>query len=103
MRRLRAGELDLAVIFQFAPADPAADERERLMSSHLAHDPYALAVPARSPLARRRNLQVADLAEADWCTAPLDAPATDIVRQFCREHGGFEPRLTDPIDDVAMA
>jgi DNA-binding transcriptional LysR family regulator len=103
LRRLRAGELDVAVIFRFPPGDPADDPGERLAATHLAHDPYALAVPARGALARRRGLAVADLAGEDWCTAPLDSPATDIVRRFCREHGGFEPRLTYPTDDVAMA
>jgi DNA-binding transcriptional LysR family regulator len=26
-----------------------------------------------------------------------------LLQQFCREHGGFEPRLEYPTDDVAMA
>jgi DNA-binding transcriptional LysR family regulator len=94
--KLRAGELDLAVIFRFAAGDSADDPGERLAAMHLAHDPYALAVPGRSTLARRRRLEVADRADEDWCRAPLDSPATDIIRRSCREHGGFEPRLTYP-------
>jgi DNA-binding transcriptional LysR family regulator len=31
------------------------------------------------------------------------AAATAVLREFCREHGGFEPRLKYPTDDVAMA
>jgi DNA-binding transcriptional LysR family regulator len=103
LQQLRAGQLDLAVIYRFAPGDPADDPAARLASTHLSSDPYALAVPARSGLARRRHLTVADLADANWCTAPLGEPATLIVQEFCREHGGFEPRLTYPTDDVAMA
>lgn len=103
LRQLRAGELDLAVIYRFEPGDPAEDPDARLVSTYLAHDPYALAVPARSPLARNRRLRVADLAHASWCTAPPGSPATVILQQFCREHGGFEPRLNYPTDDVAMA
>lgn len=103
LRRLRAGELDIAVIYRFEPGDPAEDPGERLVSTHLAHDPYHLAVPAGGALARRGRLKVADLAEASWCTAPLGSAATAIVQELCREHGGFEPRLDYPTDDVAMA
>ncbi|HET7049333.1 MAG TPA: LysR family transcriptional regulator [Solirubrobacteraceae bacterium] len=103
LRQLRAGELDLAVIFRFAPGDPADDPEARLSSTYLAHDPYALAVPAKSTMARKGRLRVGDLAKANWCCAPLGTPATTILQQFCREHGGFEARLEYPTDDVAMA
>ena len=103
LRELRAGELDLAVIYRFEPGDPADDPEARLSSKHLAHDPYALAVPTTSGLARRRRFGVADLAGASWCCAPLGSLATVILQQFCREHGGFEPRLEYPTDDVGMA
>jgi DNA-binding transcriptional LysR family regulator len=103
LRRLRAGELDLAVTFRFEPGDPADDPEARLSSTYLAHDPYALAVPAKSAIARKGRLRVADLAETNWCCAPLGTAATTILQQFCREHGGFEARLEYPTDDVAMA
>jgi DNA-binding transcriptional LysR family regulator len=79
MRLLRAGEVDRAVIFRFEPGDPADDAGAQLVTTRLAHDPYALAVPAAGPLARRRRLEVADLASARWCTAPLGSPATVIA------------------------
>ena len=103
LRQLRAGELDLAVIYRFESGDPADDPEARVSSTYLAHDPYALALPAPSLMARKSSLKVADLAEASWCSAPLGSPATTILQQFCREHGGFEARLEYPIDDVAMA
>jgi DNA-binding transcriptional LysR family regulator len=103
LRRLKAGELDLAVIFRFEPGDPADDPDARLSSTYLGHDRYALAVPTKSKMARRGRLSVADLAGANWCCAPLGTPATTILQQFCREHGGFEARLEYPTDDVAMA
>jgi DNA-binding transcriptional LysR family regulator len=84
MRRLRAGDLDLAVIYRFEAGDPADDPGERLVTTHLAHDPYALAIPARGALARKRGLQAADLADAKWCTAPLGSSFTDGVRRYCR-------------------
>jgi DNA-binding transcriptional LysR family regulator len=102
-RQLRAGGLDLAVIYRFGPGDPADDAEARISSTYLAHDPFALAVPAGSPLARKGRLKLADLAEASWCCAPLGSPQALLLQQFCREHGGFEPRLEYPTDDVAMA
>jgi DNA-binding transcriptional LysR family regulator len=103
LRRLRAGEIDLAVIYRFETGDPADDPDSRLTSTYLAHDPYALAGPARSRLARKGRLKLADLADASWCTAPAGSSATLLLQQFCREHGGFEPRLDYPTEDVAMA
>jgi DNA-binding transcriptional LysR family regulator len=103
LRRLRAGESDLAVIYRFEPGDPADDPGVQVVTTRLAHDPYAVAVPARGPLARKRDLQVADLAGAKWCAARRGTAATDILVRFCREHGGFEPDLAYPADDVAMA
>ena len=102
LRQLRAGELDLAVIYQFAPGDPAEGQDDRLVSTHLAYDRWVLAVTAKSPLARKGRLKVADLAEASWCSPPLDSHATLLLREYCREHGGFEPRIEYPTDDVAM-
>jgi DNA-binding transcriptional LysR family regulator len=103
LRQLRAGELDLAVIYRFERGDPATDPEARLSSTYLAHDPYALAVPANSPLARKARLKVADLANANWCSASLGSPQALLLQQFCRERGGFEARLEYPTDDVAMA
>jgi DNA-binding transcriptional LysR family regulator len=103
LQHLRAGELDLAAIYRFQPGDPADESESRLASTYLAHDPYALAVPAAGSLARKRRLDVTDLAKASWVSAPLGSPQALLLQQFCREHGGFEPRLEYPTDDVAMA
>jgi DNA-binding transcriptional LysR family regulator len=101
--RLRAGDLDVAVVFRFEPGDPGGDAADRLVSRHLCHDPYALAVPADGTLARKGRLEVADLAGARWCTAPLGSAQARIVEDLCRQHGGFAPRLEYPTPDVAMA
>ena len=103
LQALRAGEIDLAVIYRFDRADPAEDPNEHLASTHLAHDSFALAVPARSTLARKGRLKVADLKDASWCSAPIGTDYTMLLREFCREHGGFEPKLDYPTDDVGMA
>jgi DNA-binding transcriptional LysR family regulator len=99
LRALRAGELDLAVVYRFEPGEPGG----RLVSTHLGHDPYAIAVPSRGALARKGRLKVADLAGERWCTPPLSSRATALLREYCHEHGGFEPRTAYPTEDVAMA
>ena len=102
LRRLRAGEIDLAVVYRFEPGDPAADPAMRLTSTYVARDLWTAALPARSRLARKRRLQVADLADETWCSPPPDSYASRVLREYCREHGGFDPRIVYPIDDVAM-
>jgi len=99
LRALRAGELDIAVVYRFEPGEPG----ERIASTHLGHDGYALAVPARGALARKGRLKVSDLAGESWCTPPLESHATALLREYCREHGGFTPRIEYPTHDVAMA
>ena len=103
IQALRAGEIDLAVIYRFDSDDPAEDPNERLASTHLAHDSFALAVPARGKLARKGRLRLTDLEDASWVTARIGTAYTVLLREFCREHGGFEPRLDYPVDDVGMA
>jgi DNA-binding transcriptional LysR family regulator len=103
LQALRAGEIDLAVIYRFDRVDPAEDPNARLVSTHLAHDSFLLAVPSSSKLARKGRLKVADLKDESWVTARIGSDYTMLLREFCREHGGFEPKLDYPSDDVAMA
>ena len=103
LQALRAGEIDVAVIFRFDTVDPAEDPNERLASIHLAHDSFAMALPAGSALARKGRLKLDDLRDASWCSALIGSDYTVLLREFCREQGGFEPKLDYPLDDVAMA
>jgi DNA-binding transcriptional LysR family regulator len=99
LRAVRAGELDLAVIYRFEAGEPG----DRVTSTHLGHDGYALAVPAHGALARKGRLKVSDLAPEKWCTPPLASHATTLLQEYCRDHGGFTPRIEYPTYDVAMA
>ena len=102
LRLLRSGDMDLAVIYSFDPRDPAEDPDERLVSTRLLHDPYALAVPAGGRLARKGRLRAADLAGESWCSPPLGSSAALLLQDFCRHHGGFEPQIEYSTEDVAM-
>ena len=102
VRRLRAGDLDLAVVYRFLGVpDELADERiERV---HLVDDPLAVALPAGHPLTERDEVALSDLAAERWVSPPPDAPYTRLLRRLCQEHGGFEPDVGFETADIAMA
>lgn len=103
--RLRAGELDVAVVWRMydprgngAPFDPAVE------SAHLADDPYRIVLSARHRLARRRNLSLADLA-GERFNAPVTDPANPYrawLERVCAD-AGFVPDVTHEVTDVTVA
>ena len=98
IRRMRAGDLDIAVVYGFdAPDDPA------LELTHLLDDPYAIALPDRHPLAARPQLTLAELAGERWVSPPSDHAYTQVLRDLCRELGDFEPDVAYETGDIAMA
>ena len=83
---VRAGRLHLALGFQ----DAAAPRREHagLRRHELMEEPMVAALPPRHRLARRRVVDLADLADEPWT-----APSRDgLVARACRA-AGFEPRI----------
>lgn len=98
IRGVRAGELDLAVVYGFESPDESI-----LECTHLLDDPYAVALPVRHPLAARRQVALADLAGERWLSPPSDHSYTQILRSLCRELGDFEPDVSYETGDIAMA
>jgi DNA-binding transcriptional LysR family regulator len=88
-RRLAAGELDVAIVFEhgFEP-DPAPPEVELVP---LFTDPARALLPARHPLAARPELAVADLAGETWIRAH-DGSAARLVDHVL-EAAGLRPPL----------
>lgn len=95
---MRAGELDIAVVYGFAPPDDEVFER-----THLLDDAYAVALPSRHRLAGRKRVALADLAGERWVSPPSDHDYTQVLRRLCREYGDFEPDVAYETGDVAMA
>jgi DNA-binding transcriptional LysR family regulator len=92
--RLHAGELDLALIFDSGP--PARDTGiERL---HLLDDPLLLVLGADHPLARRRTLRLADLADEAWIGGCVGGECNRLVNGACAA-AGFTPRFAFETDD----
>ncbi len=93
--RLRAGELDLALLFEFAGEEPLPDDLAR---SPLLEDPMYLALPREHPLAQRSKLRLAQLHGEAWVQTSSASPcARHVVR--CCHAAGFEPTVTFESDD----
>ncbi len=106
--RLRTGELDLALLFEFdaSPFDRDAGARQaeesasdgRLTRVELLQDPLYLALPREHRLAERRRLRLEDLRGEAWIQTSQDSPcARHVVR--CCHAAGFEPRVSFQSDD----
>src|ERR671923_269428 len=66
--RLKAGELDVALIFEYSSLSQGDYEtaREDIERIHLLDDPMYVALPPDHPLARKRTLRLEDLAGESW-------------------------------------
>lgn len=94
--RLRAGEFDLALLFEF----PGVGEQigARLRTQPLLEDPMHVALPASHELAAKRALTLGDLSEQDWVQTSASSPCARHVVRSCLA-AGFEPRVTFESDD----
>jgi DNA-binding transcriptional LysR family regulator len=97
--RLRAGELDLALLYEF----PGARSRRRrlgagLRSVKLLEDPMRLALPAEHRLARAPELRLNDLREEQWVQTSAHSPCAQHVVSVCTA-AGFEPAVAFESDD----
>src|SRR2546423_3857033 len=93
--RLRAGELDLALLFEFEGQTPLAQELSR---TELLEDPLYLALPRGHRLAGRGRLRLAALAGESWIQTSHASPcARHVVR--CCHAAGFEPSVSFESDD----
>jgi DNA-binding transcriptional LysR family regulator len=94
--RLRAGEFDLALLFEF----PGVGERSgtELWTVPLLVDPMHVALPADHPLATKPALGLADLRDQDWVQTSASSPCARHVVRSCLA-AGFEPHVAFESDD----
>jgi DNA-binding transcriptional LysR family regulator len=94
--RLRAGEFDLALLFEF----PGVRERPGagLRTVTLLDDPMQVAVPVDHPLAGRRSLSLAQLRDEQWIQTSASSPCARHVVRLCLA-AGFEPSVSFESDD----
>jgi len=76
-----------------------------LVAEELLRDPVHLALPVRSPLARRHRdaVPLGALAGAAWASGHPAMGWEEMTRRTCREHGGFEPDIRHRTNDATVA
>ena len=97
---LKAGEIDLALVFDFEPipAPPTGD----LDLTHLIDDPYDAILPEGHPLAKKRSLSLAQLADEPWIASTSGCGCRQITDRAC-EDAGFKPRVAFECDETLAA
>ncbi|WP_249010472.1 LysR family transcriptional regulator [Conexibacter sp. DBS9H8] len=100
--RLRAGEVDLALLFAFPGADdPVAGALAHgggLEVTPLLEDVMHVTLPSEHPLAGAAEVTLWDLRDEDWVQTAEPSPCARHVVRLCRT-AGFEPRVTFESDD----
>jgi DNA-binding transcriptional LysR family regulator len=91
---LKSGDLDLIVGFD----SRIRAEVDGVARQHLFSDPMFLVVPAEHPLARKRNLRLADAADEAWIAGATNCECNRLISRACAV-AGFEPRIAFETDD----
>jgi DNA-binding transcriptional LysR family regulator len=94
--RVRAGELDLALLFEFRGVRESLGAG--LRSVELLEDPMHVALPAGHPLARKPALRLEDLRGESWVQTSESSPCARHVVRSCHA-AGFEPSVSFESDD----
>jgi DNA-binding transcriptional LysR family regulator len=102
--RLRGGELDLALLFEFGETDqlpsesPEQDTHAGLKRVPLLEDPLYLALPRDHRLADKRTLRLEELRGEAWVQTSRSSPCARHVVRSCHA-AGFEPNVAFESDD----
>jgi DNA-binding transcriptional LysR family regulator len=94
--RLRAGELDLALSFDY-PSVPREPDRDLELSLLLTESMH-LALPKAHPLAERQVVPLSEFAESEWLCGSRPSTCGEVVLRACRD-AGFDPHIGFESDD----
>ena len=97
---LKAGELDIALTFEYSllpPAQQGFDLRD-IDQVHLLDDPMYIALPPDHALARKRSLKLADLESEVWVQGDCNGTCGAMHIAAC-ESAGFRPRVGFQTED----
>jgi len=97
--RLRAGEFDLALLFEFHGVSESLGPG--LERTELLEDPLHVALPVGHPLAAKRRLRLEDLSGQAWVQTSASSPCARHVVRACHA-AGFEPHVAFESDDYAV-
>jgi DNA-binding transcriptional LysR family regulator len=97
---LKAGELDIALTFEYESYGKAIWQPEHadIEIVPLLDDPMHLALPADHRFVKKRQLKLADLAEELWIQGDCNGLCGRMHIQACQA-AGFEPRVGFQSDD----
>jgi DNA-binding transcriptional LysR family regulator len=88
---LRRGELDLGLVNHDAVLAPDAGGPWRV--EHIVDEPVLVVLPSTHPLARRGEVDLADLRDERWIMQAPASPCQEIVVRACAAQG-FAPTLS---------
>lgn len=94
--RLRAGEFDLALLFEFAGVSESLVRK--LDRVELLEDPMYVALPRDHRLTRKVALRLEDLKAEAWIQTSASSPCARHVVRSCHA-AGFEPQVSFESDD----
>lgn len=94
--RLRDGEFDLALLFEFDGGGESLGSAIR--SVVLFEDPMRLALPSGHFLTKRKRIKLRDLGEESWVQTSEGSECARHVVRSCRA-AGFEPDVSFESDD----
>ena len=96
--RLRAGELDMALLYEFATRPARRGGRAGLRTTMLLEDPLDLILPVEHRLVARTSLTLADLRAEPWVQTSAASPCARHVVHCC-EAAGYTPTVAFESDD----
>jgi molybdate transport repressor ModE-like protein len=88
--QLRAGEVDLALTFDY-PQVPSAEERD-IERSLLLTESMHVALPKSHRLADCARVKMSELADEVWLAGDCPSSCGEMVQRACRD-AGFDPRV----------
>jgi DNA-binding transcriptional LysR family regulator len=97
LARLAARELDLGLVYRFERFEPPPAGRHDVLE--LLTDELRVVLSAGHRLARRRRLELAQLAGEPWIQGVRQGSTLHILPAACRA-AGFEPRVAFRTDDI---
>jgi DNA-binding transcriptional LysR family regulator len=95
LARLRAREIDLAIVFEYDHVPLPHDPRLRL--ELLLEEPLRIVLPAGHRVARQRAARLLDLAEETWVQSTARSLCHPFTERACRA-AGFEARIRYEFD-----
>jgi DNA-binding transcriptional LysR family regulator len=99
VQRLRAGDVDLAIVFR-ERGQPAPSSWDGLQAVHLLVDPLYAALAEDHPLAAKETVRLRDLRDEGFIQA-VQAGPTGITYRACLA-AGFEPRIAHLSDHAPI-